>query len=230
MIRRGLSLIVPVHNGENFIKSSIKEYYKTFSEEFFPFEIIVVCNACTDNTEKICNSLSTKLPIKVINVPKKGKGNALIKGFNYARYEIIGFLDADNPYDLNEIMKMLNYFSMYDMVIVTKFKRFSEYQTSITRRFFSIAGAIIFKLLFGYSFKDTQAGAKFMKKELLDKIKKNFICEGFEFDMELLYRASKLHAQIKEYYIPPKESDFSTVKARILPGLIYRLLKLRLVK
>lgn len=227
---KSLSLIVPAHNSAKFIKSSLRDYYKAFSEKYSLFELIVVCNACTDNTFEVCNSLKAEFPITVIHIPNRGKGSALKKGFSYARYEIVGFLDADNPYDLNEIVKMFDYFSEYDMVIVTKFKTISKYQTSITRRFFSIAGAVIFRILFGYSFKDTQAGAKFMKKELLDKIKNDFICEGFEFDMELLYKMSKINARIREYYIPQKESDFSTIKARVLPGIIYRLLKLRLSK
>ena len=36
----GLSLIVPVHNGENFIESSLKEYHKVFSTEFENLEIL----------------------------------------------------------------------------------------------------------------------------------------------------------------------------------------------
>jgi len=55
-----------------------------------------------------------------------------------------------------------------------------------------------------------------MKKDLLDKLERSFICKGFEFDMELLYKASKKNARIKEYYVKPKQSDFTTVKARIL--------------
>lgn len=226
----GLSLIVPAYNAEKVIESSLKQYFETFSREFQNFEIIVVCNACTDNTSKICTDLSKKFSLKVIEVPQRGKGNALIRGFQEAKFDIIGFLDADNPFDLNEILKMLNYLNSYDMVIVTKFKKALEYQTSISRRFFSIAATIVFRFLFGLKFKDTQAGAKFMKKELLDKFKRNFVCRGFEIDMELLYRASNLNAKIKEYHLLPNESDFSTVKARILPGIMYRLLKLRLLK
>ncbi len=227
---KSLSLIVPAYNAEKFIENSLREYNKIFSEKFNPFEIIVVCNACKDRTTEKVIALKKELPLKIINTPKAGKGNAIKLGFQKANQDIVGFLDADNPYNLEEVIDMISYLESFDMVIVTKFKRALKYQTSITRRFFSIAGATVFRLLFGFHFKDTQAGAKFMNKTLIDKFKKEFICSGFEFDMELLYEAGKENAKIKEYYIKPNEADFTTVKMRILPGLVYRLLKMRLIK
>ena len=227
---KSLSLIVPAYNAEGFIEESLLRYYKSFSEEFHPFEIIVVCNACKDKTTEKVISLKGELPLKIVNTPRAGKGNAIRLGFKQAKNEIIGFLDADNPYNLTEVIKMISHLDSFDMVIVTKFKKTLKYQTSITRRFFSIAGSVIFRFLFGFHFKDTQAGAKFMNKNLLEKFKKEFMCTGFEFDMELLYEASKINAKIKEYYIKPNEADFTTVKMRILPGLVYRLVKMRLAK
>lgn len=227
---KSLSLVVPAHNAERFIQCSLEEYCREFSKKFSPFEVIVVCNGCTDKTYKICNSLEETIPVRVVNTSERGKGNAISKGFPHATGEIVGFLDADNPYDLEEVMKMIEYLDSHDMVMVTKFKNFSKYQTNITRRFFSLSGSIVFRFLFGMSFKDTQAGAKFMRRDLLDKLEKPFVCKGFEFDMELLYKASRKNARIKEYYIAPRETNFSTVKARILPGIMFRLLKLRLLK
>jgi glycosyltransferase involved in cell wall biosynthesis len=201
-----------------------------FSKKFKKFEIIVVCNACKDRTYEKASSIKKKLPLVVLNTPERGKGNAVVLGLEQAKYDIIGFLDADNPYSLDEITKMLDHLEESDMVIVTKFNRPLKYQTSLTRRFFSLAGTFVFFSLFGMKFKDTQAGAKFMKKDLWIKLKKPFLCKGFEFDMELLYKATKRGAKIKEYYIKPNRTDFSTVKARILPGIMYRLIKMRLLQ
>jgi len=226
-----LSLIIPAHNAGKFIESSLIEYYRYFSKFYKKFEIIVVCNACSDDTYKISLGLKNRFPsLVVLNIPKRGKGNAVVVGLDMAKYDIIGFLDADNPYNLLEIIKMIALLEKSDMVIVTKFKRALKYQTSLTRRFFSIAGALFFRFLFGMSFKDTQAGGKFMKKKLWRSIKRPFICEGFEFDMELLYKASKLNFEIIEFYINPNYSDFSTVKMRILPGMVYRLFKMRILQ
>lgn len=223
----GLSLIIPAHNAEKVIKSSLIEYNHYFSKKFKNFEMILVCNGCSDNTCNIALNLSRDLPLKVVNTKRKGKGNAVILGFEKAIYDIIGFIDVDNPYNLEKVLGMLRFLEYFDMVIVTKFNRPLKYQTSLLRRFFSISGSAVFKFLFNMNFKDTQAGVKFLKRSLWKKLRRPFICNGFEFDMELLYKSGKMKAKIKEYYIPPNENDFSTVKLRILPGIMYRLIKLR---
>jgi len=227
----GLSLIVPVHNGERFICSSLENYCSFFSKHFNNLEIIVVCNACKDNTFEKCISLTHKLPLNVLDVPERGKGHALKVGFAQAKYNLVGFIDADNPFELTSIMEMINFLKDYDVVIATKFKKGRlKFQTSAMRRMFSIAGAIVSRFIFNLDLRDTQAGAKFMKKEVLDKINNSFVCTGFEFDIELLYKLKKNNAKIKEFFMIPKNSDFSTVKMRILPGMLYRLLKLRFLK
>ena len=198
-MKGGLSLIVPVHNGEKFIMNSLEDYYNFFSKNFETLEIIVVCNACTDKTFEKCVFLSARLPLIILEAPKRGKGHALTKGFAIARYEIVGFLDADNPFDLNEISKMIDNLGEYDVVIATKFKKGTlKFQTSFSRRLFSLAGAIVARSIFNLDFRDTQAGAKFMKKEVLEKIHNHLICGGFEFDIELLYRLKRKKAKIKE--------------------------------
>ncbi|MBU0894314.1 MAG: glycosyltransferase family 2 protein [Nanoarchaeota archaeon] len=226
-----LSLIIPVHNGEKFIERSLKEYFDFFTKRFQKLEIVVVCNACTDNTFNKSLNFSSKFPLKVLNVPERGKGNALIAGFGQAQNEIIGFLDADNSFDLNEISKMISYLENADVVIVSKFKKNDfKHQTSLTRRFFSLGASLVSKMFFGINASDTQGGAKFMKRTVWNKIDKKFICKGFEFDIELLFNLKKVNAKIKEYFILPKTTDFSTVKLRILPGIIFRLLKLRFLR
>jgi glycosyltransferase involved in cell wall biosynthesis len=226
-----LSLVIPVHNAERFIEKSIAEYFNAFSLYFKKLEFIIVCNACKDKTFEICNSLKSKFPLRIINVTQRGKGNAIVKGFEQSKNNIIGFLDADNPFDLNEILKMISLLKESDVVIGTKFRHGNmKYQTSVTRRFFSIAGAFVSRFFFDLYLSDTQAGAKFMRKEVWNKIKKNFICTGFEFDIELLYQIKQKKFKIREYFLIPKESDYSTVKLRILPGMLKRLLILRFLK
>jgi len=227
----GLSLVIPVYNGSKFIQKTIKVYFNHFSKEFQNIEIIVVCNACTDNTAEKCNELKDKIPLKVVIAPKRGKGNALAKGFGNAKYDVIGFLDADNPFELNEVSKMIFLLNSSDVVIATKFKKGKlKLQNSALRRFFSLGNAIVVRTLFGLQLQDTQGGAKFMRRNVWTNLNKNFICTGFEFDIELLYEIKKRGHKITQYYLLPKSSDFSTVKMRILPGILYRLIKLRILR
>jgi len=225
-----LSLIIPVHNGEKVIQKTIREYFSHFSKDFEKLEIIIVCNACTDKTEERCRELRNEIPLKVVLAPQRGKGNALTKGFRNAENEIIGFIDVDNPFDLNKISEMISLLKNSDVVIATKFKKGDfKMQTSSLRRFFSLGNAFVAKVFFGLNIQDTQGGAKFMRRNVWEKIEGNFVCTGFEFDIEMLYKMQKKGYKIKEYYLVPKNSDFSTVKMRILPGILYRLFKFRLM-
>ncbi|VVB82638.1 Glycosyltransferase AglD [uncultured archaeon] len=230
----GLSLIIPAHNSEKVIESSIISYYNALSRKFKQLEIIVICNDSSDNTAKICSQLGKKLPIKVIEIPYRGKGYALIEGFNTAKFEILGFLDADNPFDLEEILKMINLLEKSKVVIASKYiKGDHKKQDSLQRRIISLGGNLASKILFNLSFRDTQAGAKFFKREVWEKItekKPNFTCNGFDWDLEFLYRVTKKNFAVEEFYIPVQQGKFSTFRLKYIPGILKRLLLLRFVK
>ncbi len=226
----GLSLIIPNHNGAKVIADSIKEYHQIFTKKFNNFEIIVVCNGCTDNSVEICKKLVKKFPLRVLEIPHRGKGYALVRGFDEASFDYVGFLDADNPFDLNEVSEMLENLETCDIIIATKYiKGQGRVQDSFLRRLVSLGGGIFSKFFFGFNFRDTQAGAKFFKKEVWNKIDRNFICLGFDFDIEFLHKTHKAKFKILEHYLPLfKHDKFSTVSLKYLPGMIFRLLKLRL--
>lgn len=231
---KGFSLIVPAHNSEKVIENSIMEYNNIFSY-FDKFEIIVVCNACSDNTFDVVKKLKDNYPIKIINIPHRGKGNALRRGFDKAKYELMGFLDSDNPFSLEKIKEMVNSLEMYDMTIATKylrgsFKNKKGVKDSDIRRIIALGGQLFTRIIFDLKFRDTQAGAKFFRKKVWDSIGKNIICIGFDFDIELLYKSKKKGFKIAEFYTPlVKYEKFSTVRLRYLAGMVYRLTKMRLL-
>lgn len=228
---KGLSLVIPAHNSEKVICSSIMAYSNAFSSLFSNFELIVVCNDCSDKTFELCLNLANQFPIKVINITQRGKGHALITGLNNARFDILGFLDADNPFELEKIKEMLNLLKFYEVIIASKYKKGrARFQDSQLRRLISLGGGLFSRILFGLNVSDSQAGAKFFKKEVWEKIKRGFLCKGFDFDIELLYKIKKLNFKIKEVQIPFKYEKFSTFRLKYLPGMIKRLLKLRFLK
>ncbi len=226
---RGLSLIIPNHNGARVIEDSVIKYNQMFAKKFRNFEIIVVCNACIDNSIKICETLSKKFPLKIIEIPQKGKGYALVRGFGEARFDYVGFLDADNPFDLQKVSQMIEYLNQYDVIIATKYlKGQARIQESLLRRLVSLGGGVFSKFFFNLNLRDTQAGAKFFKKKIWENIDRDFLCLGFDFDIEFLYKVYKAKFEILEYYLPQlKYEKFSTVRLKYLPGMVFRLLKMR---
>ena len=231
--KKRLSLVIPAHNSERVLENSIMEYIEIFSDFLEDFEIIIVCNGCIDGTAEIAKNLAQIYPIQVIEITEKGKGRALSEGFRRARFEIIGFLDVDNPFSSKRIREMVYSLDNCDIAIATKYLRGAMkgkkgVRDSQLRRIVALGGQLISYSLFNLKFRDTQAGAKFFKKNVWDSINKKIICIGFDFDIEFLYRAQKKNFKIAEFYTPLiKYEEFSTVRMKYLPGMLWRLIKLR---
>ncbi|MBF0274662.1 MAG: glycosyltransferase family 2 protein [Nitrospinae bacterium] len=89
MINPKISVIIPVYNGEESLRSCLKS---VFNNSFKPFEVIVVDDASTDDSAKI----AAEFDCSVFHL-KKNSGCAVARnlGANHARGEIFFFTDAD---------------------------------------------------------------------------------------------------------------------------------------
>lgn len=97
-----LSVVIPAYNEERYIDSCLKAL--TTQKTDFPYEIIVVNNNSTDNTERIVK----KYPVRIIRETKKGYGEAVRSGVEHARAPLIALTDADtiaNPYWVRNIVR-----------------------------------------------------------------------------------------------------------------------------
>lgn len=201
-----LSIIIPAYNEGKRIEKTINSVYGAFRDDL---ELIVVSNGSTDNTVYVLRRLKRKYKsLKILVFKKKlGKGGAIIEGLKVAKKNILGFLDADDAFDLKEIKKAMAYFKDYDCVIASKWKSQSFFNVNepFLRKLFSRGWNLLVRLLLGLDFHDTQAGAKFVKKRAYGEISKNgFIARGFEFDVEMLCRLKQNNFKIKETFIPSR--------------------------
>lgn len=85
------SIIIPAHNEASVIKESLSEYIEKIYEP--GFEVIVVCNGCTDNTSLITKEISDKLIC--IETDVASKTYAINLGESVANYYPIIYQDAD---------------------------------------------------------------------------------------------------------------------------------------
>ena len=89
-----LSLIVPTYNEKENIVNLAERIHKSLSQ--YDYELIVVDDNSPDGTSALARSLADKYPIKVIvRINKRGLASAVVAGFNQARGEVIGVIDAD---------------------------------------------------------------------------------------------------------------------------------------
>lgn len=102
MIR--FSIIMPAHNTENYIRKALESIKQ---QVFKDYELIVVCDSCTDNTEEIAKSYGAK----TFTVNNLCDGPTRNKGIEEAQGEYILFMDDDDwwlhEYVLTELDRKL---------------------------------------------------------------------------------------------------------------------------
>ena len=97
-----LSIILPVYNGEKFIKKTIDKLLKIDLKK----EIIVINDCSIDNTQKILESYNDK--IELINLNKNcGVSNARNIGIQNAKGKYLAFIDADDDFEINMYQEMI---------------------------------------------------------------------------------------------------------------------------
>ena len=96
------SVIVPAHNSAKYLRKCLKSIRM---QAFTNYELIVVCDACTDNTA----SVARKYADRVYETNHGMDGLARNTGLDHSRGEWILFLDDDDwwihEYVLNELYK-----------------------------------------------------------------------------------------------------------------------------
>lgn len=99
-----VSVIVPVYNGERYIKDCIEQIqHQTLKE----IEVIIVDDGSTDSTNQICNSLAgTYDNCLIIHQKNEGVSSARNHGIECASGEYVVFFDVDDQYD-NDLLECL---------------------------------------------------------------------------------------------------------------------------
>lgn len=113
------SVIIPLYNKELSIYNTIKS---VLNQTFKDFEIIIVNDGSTDNSEEIVKNIKDNR-IHLINQENQGVSFSRNEGIKRSKYNWIALLDADDIWKedhLEEICKMMQYFQDYK-VYVTSF-------------------------------------------------------------------------------------------------------------
>lgn len=87
-----ISVLMPVYNGEAFLKEAVDS---VLQQDFENFELIVINDGSTDGTARILSAYTDER-IRVIHAPKQGIAAALNLGLSEARAELIARFDADD--------------------------------------------------------------------------------------------------------------------------------------
>ncbi|MBA2846975.1 glycosyltransferase involved in cell wall biosynthesis [Methanococcus maripaludis] len=100
-----VSVVTVVYNGETTIKYTIES---VLNQTYNNIEYIIIDGNSTDNTLKIIKEYGEKfkengIVYKWISEPDNGIYNAMNKGINLTKGELIGIINSDDWYELNAV-------------------------------------------------------------------------------------------------------------------------------
>ena len=189
-----LSLIVPAYKQEKIIVKNLRRLIRELDLIRYDYEIIVVIDGQIDNTlEKLKESTLKK--VRVISYKKnRGKSYAIRLGMSKAKGDYVMFMDAGMEIDPNGISMLLEHMEWYEADIIVGSKRHpaSKVNYNWQRKILSFGYYYVVRLLFGVKVKDTQAGIKIFKKEVLKKVLPRLVEKRFAGDLEMLAVAKSL--------------------------------------
>src|SRR4029077_19753338 len=112
------SIVLPCVNEAETLAKCIKHAQSAIARGGLAAEIIVADNGSTDGSQKIAKDLGAK----VVDVPRKGYGSALIAGIEAAQGPCIVMGDADDSYDFEAISPLIDKLREdYDLVVGNRF-------------------------------------------------------------------------------------------------------------
>ena len=228
------SIIIPAHNEERRISKTLEEYGKFFSGKLKKeFEIIVVLNACSDNTLGIVKKFQKKYSqIKYLEFRQAGKGFAITGGFKTAKGDLIGFVDADGSTSAEEYYRLIERICNADGIIASRYIKGAVVspKQSLQRIIVSRIFNFMIRALFLMNYKDTQCGAKIFRKEAVRKILPALGITHWAFDVDLLYQMKRNGFKVKEVSTIWKDREYSKLNfLKAGPNMALSIIRLRLI-
>lgn len=234
--RPSVLLLIPAYNEEARIEPVLREYAEYYRNNFEgECQLVVVLNGCVDDTIGVVKRVAeTNAEVSWLEFPDPiGKGGALIEGLKLAPLaDYIGYVDADgatSPKAFHDLIKLRD---QADCVIASRWLPgavLHQQQTS-KRQFASRVFHFIVQSLFWLNIKDTQCGAKVMRRQVIEKIHPSLCVADMAFDINLLYAIQRAGFKILE--VPTEWTDkmgSKVVLGRTSLTMLLSIIRLRLV-
>jgi glycosyltransferase involved in cell wall biosynthesis len=147
--------------------------------------VLVVDDGSGDDTVSVAEEAGATV---VSHVQNRGKGVALMTGFNWALergYGAVLTLDADGQHDPDDIPKFLGAYRIGRWDLIIGKRRFD--QMPFPRGFTNPFGSWLLSLALGQQIPDNQSGFRLHDRRLLEIL--DLTTTGFELEVELIIQA-----------------------------------------
>ena len=167
----------------------------------YEISILVIDNNSTDNTADVARAHGAE----VMHEPRKGKGNAMRRGFQSisSTTDYVVMLDGDNTYRPEEMLRLIELLDSGFCSVVLGSRlggRTIKGAMNTTSRAGNWLFSHLVRLLYRANVTDVLTGYFAWKREVLEKLRPHLKSEGFAIEMEMVTKMAKLGEEI--YCVP----------------------------
>jgi glycosyltransferase involved in cell wall biosynthesis len=190
--RLDLSIVIPCLNEHETIETCVRKARQGLEASGWTGEVVVADNGSTDGSVALARSAGAR----IVNVPRKGYGAALLGGVAAARGRWVIMGDADDSYDFLQVPRFAAKLAEgYDLVQGCRLPRgggtVEPGAMPFLHRYLGNPGfSLLARWWFGLTVHDVHCGMRGFRRELVEEIGQR--CLGMEFATEMLIKA-RLH-------------------------------------
>ncbi len=212
-----LSIVIPAFNEAATISDTLNKLFSFFEDKPFFLEIIVVNDGSSDETDDILKRYADNHDNFdfISRLKNRGKGYSIKEGIDQAKGDIIIFTDADLPYELSAMLRIVEKIENGAQLAIGS--RHDLHSNTIVKSI--IIRRILSKLLSSFiqrfylpGIKDSQCGLKGFRGEIAKELFSNLKSEGFIFDVEILLAAREKGYRIDEIPVTLQRTRKSTLR------------------
>lgn len=210
-----LTLIIPAYNEEERISGTLEKVLAFLRLQPYTWELIVVDDGSQDRTAEIVSSFGPSVVLYRLTA-NRGKGAAVRTGMLLAQGQYRAFTDADLSTPIEELGKMLAAFERgADVVIGSRRvdRKLVRKRQPWYREMIGVAGNLLVQLALVRGYQDTQCGFKGCTAPAAIEIFSRGIIDGFAFDIEMIYLATRLGFRIEQIGVEWYNDERSRVRA-----------------
>src|SRR5215213_8891752 len=180
---------MPAHNEEQRIDRTLHAYRASCDGDV---RILVALDSCNDRTPEIVREHAEQDPrVRIIEYPKLGKGGVIAETFRRADAGLVGFVDADCATPPRELLRLAEVAGRTDGAIASRRHSASllPARRPLARAITSAGFAGSVRMLMGLPYRDTQCGAKVLRREVVRDVLPRLASRDLLFDVDLLSAA-----------------------------------------
>ena len=200
-----LSIVIPAYNEERAIAQIIERTLAIrprLQEVGVDMELLVVDDGSRDRTAEIAACYPEVRLIR--HTVNQGYGAALKTGFNHARGDLLGFLDADGTYPPEYFPELCQVALQEgaDLVIGSRMSG-AESEMPLVRWVGNILFAGLVSILGNHRVRDSASGMRVIRREVLSRLYP--LPDGLNFTPVMSTRAIHEQVRMREVAIPYRE-------------------------